>query len=127
MHAEHAITRGSLYAELHMTSCAGTFEHAASDSLRLLVRCNQSGPHMLAGAARELRDAQVDQLHPFQLTGTAPHAVQLALETGHSTRYERQQLINASIKRCEQIVEALAQRVAMEAPQLDEAPLALGW
>jgi hypothetical protein len=125
--AEHSITCGSLQAELFVTSRAGTFEHASLDSLRLLVRCNQSGPHVLAHAARELQDRPISDLHPFQLTGTAPHAIRLALEAGHSTRYERGQLVAAAIDRCEQIVatlqQSLTQDLALESASLETSSL----
>jgi hypothetical protein len=109
-----------------MLSRDGTFEHARHNVMWLIVESADAGPYALAHIARAMRDVH-DGLRPFQLTHTAPHAIKLCVEAGHSTRYERHELVEAACRRVHGLLSDLSERLtpALAAPEVETASLGL--
>lgn len=108
MRPEHTFELQGLKAELFVISRDGSFDHARQNTIRLVVQDVDAGPGALKHIARHVRDNST-VLPPFELTHTAAHGVMLAMEAGHSNRYERDQLVARAIDHCQQIVDVLDQ------------------
>jgi hypothetical protein len=96
---------------MYVISRPGSFDFARMNTIRLIVHSHQAGPHTLTQIARAMRDVH-DGLRPFTLTNVSAHAIMLDLEAGHSTRYERGQLVEAAGRHAQALVASFAERLA---------------